>query len=207
MRSIQLRDIFILGVKLMSKRFITAGIASVLLCAQVSAPMHAQSFSDFGFGKKKEEKNNTGGKIAGAGAGCAAAGAIGYFGTKAVGGFLEKQGYARKEIEQAAIGAAALGCVIGGAAAVKIIDDMDEKSKQAQEDAWVLAQSQTGPVDWSGPDGTDYAGTVELIELEEQPGGKKCGTRKDYVTAGGGDAEAYTRVCQNDQGKFEKVDV
>ncbi len=160
-----------------------------------------------GFGQPAKKDNNTAGKIAGAGAGCVVGGGAGYFATKALGGFLRDQGMTNKEVNQAAVLVAGVGCVVGGKVALEIIQNMDEKSKQKQEEAWAQAQAQTGPVAWEGPDGSGYSGTTELIEPETMPDGKACATRKDYVVkASAGDAEAYTRVCKNDSGDYVPVE-
>ncbi len=180
---------------------------AVSLAALTAFSAGAQSFPNIGFPKPSAtKKDNKAGKIAGAGAGCVAGGAVGYLATKSVKGWLRKEGYSDRNIENTAIGVAAVGCVIGGSIAVKIIENMDAKSREAQDEAWRQAQAQTGPVDWQGPPNSGYSGTSELIKVEQMPGGKKCGTRKDYVKASTGDAEAYTRVCQNAQGDYEKVD-
>ena len=163
--------------------------------------------SGFGFGKSAKKENNTAGKVAGAGAGCVLGGGAGYFATKALGGFLKDQGLTGKEINQAAIVVAGVGCVVGGKVALEIIENMDEKSKQKQEEAWMQAQAQTGPVAWQGPADTGYSGTTELVELEEMPDGTSCATRKDYVVkASVGEAESYKRVCKDETGRYTPVE-
>lgn len=163
--------------------------------------------SSFGLGQPAKKDNNTAGKIAGAGAGCVVGGGAGYFATKALGGFLKEQGMTGKEVNQAAVLVAGVGCVVGGKVALQIIENMDEKSKQKQEDAWMQAQAQTGPVAWEGPDGTGYSGTSELIEPEVMPDGTACATRKDYVLkASVGEAESYKRVCKDSTGRYAPVE-
>ena len=111
-----------------------------------------------------------------------------------------------REARQVVFAGAALGCVVGGAAARKIIENMQESAKQAQEEAWVEAQAQTEPVEWSDPN-TDYMGTVELVEIEQLPDGKRCGTRRNFTQSPEGEAENFVRVCEDESGDFVPLEV
>ena len=193
-------------------------IVAAVFAAMSTMPVNAESFPSIPgvsfpkFGKsdkKKEEKEKDGetGKMLGAGAGCVAGAGLSYLGVKAAKNFLMREGNTAKQVEQAAIGIAAVGCIIGGKAAIDIIENMDAESKRAQEDAWAQAQAQAGPVAWQGPTETGYTGTVEFVEVEELPSGSKCGTRKDFTKQADVEAESYTRMCQNSAGIYEKVGV
>ena len=154
------------------------------------------------------ESTSSGTKVAGAGAGCAMFGAAGYFGAKALDGFLREQGYSGAEVEQAALLAAGAGCVIGGAAALAIIENMDEKSKAAQDEAWEQAQADASgtPVNWEGPQGSDYSGTVTAEAPEQMADGKTCITRRNYVETSSGDATSLQRYCKTPGGEYVEVD-
>lgn len=188
-------------------RPVLAVLVGAIFMSDVASAQLFKGLPDFGFPKPAPKEDNTAGKVVGAGAGCVIGGGAGYLATKALDGFLKKQGYSNKQVEQAAIAVAGVGCVVGGAAAVAIIENMDKQSKQKQEDAWATAQAQTGPVTWKGPDGSGYSGSTELIEQEVMPDGKSCGTRKDYVVkASSGEAEAYSRVCKDGAGVYRPVE-
>lgn len=143
-------------------------------------------------------------KALGTGAGCLAGGVAG----GALGDFLNRRfgDAGGREARQVVFVSATVGCVVGGAAARKIIENMQESAKQAQEEAWVEAQAQTEPVEWSDPN-TGYMGTVELVEIEQLPDGKKCGTRRNFTQSPDGEAENFVRVCENDSGDFVPLEV
>ena len=149
--------------------------------------------------------SSTGKKVLGTGLGCGVGGAAGYFGTKAAGRFLRKRGLSRKQVQTTSIAAAGVGCVVGGAVALRIIKNMDEKSKQAQEEAWRQAQANSSgePVSWEGPQGSGYQGTVAIETAEPLPDGTTCITRKDYVLAADGEATVYNRYCKNENDEYE----
>jgi len=187
-------------------------VSAITAVSFMALPVHAQGFpnlKDLGFpAPSKTQDDSTGKKVVAGGAGCAVGGAAGYFGTKALDKVLRKNGYKGKEVEQAAILVAGVGCVVGGAAAVNIIKNMDEKSKEAQAEAWTQAQTQANaePVSWQGPEGSGYQGEVSIENPETMPDGQQCATRKDYVKAAAGEATAYTRMCKNEFGIYESVE-
>ncbi|MEM9841521.1 MAG: hypothetical protein AAF767_02690 [Pseudomonadota bacterium] len=148
-------------------------------------------------------------QVVGAGAGCAVGGTAGYFGAKALDSVLRSQGYTGAEIEQVALLAAGVGCVVGGSAALSIIQNMDEKSKQKQEEAWEQAKANGGnePIAWEGPRDSGYSGNVSIEPAEPLVDGTECITRKDYVLdASGQDATVYNRYCKNENDEFELLE-
>ena len=157
---------------------------------------------------KSSETSTSTEQVVGAGAGCAVGGVAGYFGAKALDGFLRDQGYTGQEVEQAALMAAGIGCVVGGAAALSIIKNMDEQSKRKQDEAWEQAKANGGnePVSWEGPRDTGYSGTVAIETAEPLPDGTECITRKDYVTAGGDEATVYNRYCKNENDDYVLIE-
>lgn len=189
-------------------------ISSVCICISVVTGCKTTSPSDLlnnlGFPAPAEtNESGTGKKVAGGLTGCAVGGAAGYFGTKALKSSLEKYGYTGDDIEKAAVVVGALGCIVGGKIAIEIIQNMDEKSKRAQEEAWVKAQSQaraqttTAPQAWK----TDtHEGTVEILEPVTNSDGQECATRKNYIKTAQGEAEQFIPVCKNSSGTYEQVE-
>lgn len=195
-------------------KFVTTAGLSAILAMSISATAHAQGFGlpkiEFPNPSKTTQTSSDGQQAAGAAGGCLVGGGLAYLGVKELGGkFLRDQGYTGRELEQAAQMAAGLGCVVGGSAAVAIIRNMDEKSKQKQDEAWELAQANTGgePVNWEGPRESGYRGTVSAEAADPLVDGTECITRKDYVVDGSGqDATVYNRYCRNDAGDFERIE-
>ena len=172
----------------------------------------AGALQSFGFpAPSTTAGTSSGGKVAGGAAGCAAGGAAGWLGANALKGFLRDQGYSNSEIQQAGIAVAGLGCIIGGATAVNIIKNMDEKSKKAQEEAWETAVAQTETqgavspkVAWKT---ATYEGETQYMNPEILSNGTKCATRRNYVqSAAGGTAEQFIYVCQDDSGIYRPVE-
>lgn len=154
----------------------------------------------------KTNESSTGKKIAGGAAGCAVGAGAGFWGTKAMEKLLKKDGYTSKQVNQAAIVVAGLGCVVGGSLAVSIIKNMDAKSKKAQEEAWKRAQAQTETQATSAPQAwkTDtHEGVVSIINPEINADGQQCATRKNFVKSASGEAEQYTPVCKYGSGRYQ----
>ncbi len=175
------------------------------MTANVAPSYAAQDWKKItGFGKKKSGNDKV---LAGLG-GCAVGGALGYVASRAVkkklGRWLRKKGLAKNGEKAAGYILPGIGCIIGGAVAIKVMKNMDEESKRKQDEAWQKAQAQTGPVDWQSP---THSGTSEVVEIQEVPDGRTCGTRKEYVLASNGDdATAYNRVCRDENGSFVQAD-
>lgn len=189
------------------------GGAAAIIAVGMSFAANAQSLPrlpNIGFPKpsKSSETSTSTEQVVGAGAGCAVGGVAGYLGAKALDGFLRDQGYTGQEVEQAALVAAGVGCVVGGAAALSIIKNMDEKSKQKQDEAWEQAKANGGsdPVAWEGPRDSGYKGSVAIEAAEPLPDGTECITRKDYVTSGGEEATVYNRYCKNENDDYELIE-
>ena len=186
-------------------RFSTIIIAAALSVSMGSAS--AQGFPDFSKLTGGGNKDKDGGglnKLLGGGAGCALGGGLAYWGGKKLGKVFGKDNTLSKaDQEKFLLGAALAGCAVGASAGVKLIENMSESAKQAQEDAWLQAQQQTGPVEWQDPNDPSTYGTSELAEIETLPSGERCGLRRDVVATQGQTVEPYQRVCQADNGGWE----
>lgn len=184
-------------------------LMSVLILAMGVSQAQAQRFprlSDLRLPKPAESNDGPSDRQKGLGtaAGCAAGGAAGWaIGDRVMRRLPERM---RRQTQQAIFVSATLGCIVGGTAARKIITNMQDSAKQAQEEAWVVAQAQTDPVEWSDPN-SDYSGTVELVEIEQLPDGQKCGTRRNFVKADAGEAENFVRVCEDESGAYVPIEV
>lgn len=189
---------------------------TVVILVGFSIVVNAQGFPrlpkipDIGFPKPSEttETSSTSEKVAGAGVGCAIGGAAGYFGAKELGDYLREEGYSEDDVDKAASLAAGVGCVLGGSTALSIIENMDEQSKQKQEDAWqqALENDDNEPVRWEGPRGTGYSGTVAIETSEPLADGSQCFTRKDYVLASDGEATVFNRYCKNETDQYVLIE-
>ena len=143
-------------------------------------------------------------KLVGGGTGCIVGGAVGYFGGKEFSKLIgEDRPLTEEEEKRFLLGAALAGCAVGGAAGVKIVENMSESAKQAQLEAWNEAQQGTGPVNWVDPNDDSTRGTTELVEIETLPSGEKCGFRRDVISTAEGTVEPEQRVCQSEAGGWE----
>lgn len=171
------------------------------------------AMNDMGFPAPSESQNDsTGKKVAGGGLACAGAGLLGYLGTKSLASSLKADGMTGAQVENAAIMVAGLGCVVGAAVAVKLVENMDEKTKQAEEDAWATVQAETkteptsAPRVWTGSgDSKVSGGEISIIEPETIDG-QECATRKNYYNTSEGNVETFSRVCRNEDGVYEVVE-
>lgn len=108
---------------------------------------------------------------------------------------LSKQEQKRRE-QSYMIGWGLFGCALGGGIASKIMENLSESARKAQEEAWQQAQGQTGPVVWRDPNDPNTHGTTEIIERKPEKGGGECGTRRDVIETAEGSAEPMVRVCR-----------
>lgn len=167
------------------------------------------TLSEYGFPVANEsQQSSTGTKVVAGASGCLVGGTAGFFGTQYLSRKLREKGYdySDKEIKEASLLVAGFGCVVGGAAALKIIKNMDEKSKKAQEEAWQLAQQQSQAQQTRSPQAwrtNTHEGTVEIIEPVTSADGRECATRKNYIKTAAGEAEQFIPVCKNSNGKYE----
>lgn len=192
------------------------GVIVVLFLTNHSAPVFAQfgipklpvelPLTLPGFPKKEDDKPGANlGILAG---GCAlVGGAAALVAKKYAEIAAEKDNLSESEAEKLEtnymLGFALAGCAIGSSVAERIIQNMSESAKLAQQEAWEQAQMQTGPVEWQDPNDMTSRGSTELTEIEAMPDGQKCGTRRDIITAEEGTAEPYQRVCQGSDGTWE----
>ncbi len=180
-----------------------------LLLSGCKATDAMKTLEEYGFPTANQtNESSTGTKVAGGLTGCAVGGAAGYIATKAFSDKMAEEGYTAKEIKTTALTVGALGCVIGGKIALQIIKNMDEKSKQAQEDAWKHAQAQTETVTTSSPQAWStetHKGTVTIINPETTSAGQQCATRRNYIKTAEGEAEQFIPVCKNSSGVYEHV--
>ena len=170
-----------------------------------------KALSDYGFPVPNQaQQSSTGTKVFAGASGCAIGGVAAYYGTKYLTKKMREKGHdmTNKEAKDAAMVVAGLGCVVGGKIALSIIKNMDEKSKQAQAQAWELAQQQSKvsttrtPQAWK----TDtHEGTVEIIEPTASNDGKECATRRNYIKTEQGEAEQFIPVCKDENGTYQQV--
>lgn len=159
---------------------------------------------------EQDEGPSTGKKILAGVTGCAAGGALGYYGIKYFEDKMQEEGYTNKEIDYTAKLIGGLGCIVGGKVAVNIVKNMDAAAKKAQEEAWQRAQQQaraqvtTEPQVWAS--GT-YSGTVEIVEPTTDKNGRECAARRNFITTDEGNAEQFIPVCKNSSGIYEPVEV
>lgn len=153
---------------------------------------------------------STGKKILAGVGGCAAGGALGYFGVKYFEDKLKEEGYTKDDVNKAAKLIGGLGCVIGGSTAINIVKNMDEQAKRAQEEAWQRAQQQaqrqatTQPQTWET---ASHRGTVQIVQPTIDENGRECAARRNFITTDEGEAEQYIPVCKNSSGFYEQVEV
>lgn len=159
---------------------------------------------------EQDDGPSTGKKILAGITGCAAGGALGYYGVKYFEDKLEKKGYTKDDVNNAAKLIGGLGCVIGGNTAINIVKNMDDKAKQAQEKAWQQAQQQaqrqatTQPQTWET---ASHRGTVQIVQPTIDENGRECAVRRNFITTDEGEAEQYIPVCKNSAGVYEQVAV
>lgn len=195
----------------------TRKIIVVLLLFVLSSPIHVvaqfrlpklPSLDDVELPKMPSlgnKENSEGSNFTLLAGGCALLGATGAYAAKELAELAaEKQGLSSSEADQLQtnymLGFALAGCALGTSLAEKIISNMSESARQAQEDAWLQAQTQTGPVEWEDPNDSSMHGRTELTSIETLPDGKRCGTRRDVIEAAEGTAEPYQRVCETENG-------
>lgn len=194
----------------MKKTYLVGAAASAMALALSgckTTDAMGNALSEMGFQTPSETSgSSTGKKVAGGLGGCAIGGAAGYFGTKALSGLLKDDGFTGAQINQAAAIVAGLGCIVGGKVAVDIIKNMDEKSKQAQEDAWARAQAQTETQAEATPQAwktETHEGTVEILDPVTSDDGQQCATRRNFIKTSDGEAEQFIPVCKNNSGIYE----
>jgi hypothetical protein len=172
--------------------------------------------TDYGLLEPTEtNETGTGTKVAAGATGCVVGGAAGFFATKALGKYMKENGdyVDPEELRAASVMVAGLGCVVGGAVAIRIIQNMDAKSKQAQENAWLTAQKQaqsqkvstTAPsmAAWESP---TMDGNVSITDPVTDVNGSECATRKNYYrTKNGEEAEQFITVCKDSSGSYVPV--
>jgi hypothetical protein len=146
-------------------------------------------------------------KILAGGTGCLLGGGLGYYAGDKLGKKYAKDkklsGEQSKDIQKKfELGAAMAGCAVGASIGTKIIQNLSESARKAQEEAWVKAQNQTGSVAWVDPNNGTVRGTSELIEVKAMPDGSQCGTRRDVIETPEGSAEPYQRVCKAADGRW-----
>lgn len=169
----------------------------------------SQGLSDLGFPVPTQtEKTGTGTKIVAGASGCVVGGATGFFATQYLGRKMQEKGYnyTDDELQSATMVVAGLGCIVGGKVALDIIENMDKKSKQAQEEAWARAQQQSQAQSTQTPQAwkTDtHEGIVEIVQPVKNDDGRECATRKNYIKTAEGEAEQFIPVCKNSSGIYE----
>jgi len=156
------------------------------------------------WGAGAEEKTK---KVLAGGTGCLLGGGLGYYAGDELGKKYAKEnklsGAESKEVQKKfELGAAMAGCAVGASVGAKIIQNLSESARKAQEEAWAKAQSQTGSVAWVDPNDQTVHGTSELIEVKAMPDGSQCGTRRDVIETAEGSAEPYQRVCKGSDGAW-----
>lgn len=188
-----------------SAQFVSAIAAVSLMALPASAQFNLGDILP----KTAPTQGDSNGKKTVAGiAACAGTAGILYTGVKIFKDKLIKDGNTAKEVEQIALLAGAVGCIVGGKAAVSMIENMDDQSKKAQEEAWAQAQTQADgqPVAWKGPEAQGYKGAVSMEDPETMPDGTECANRKNYVESGGVTGTEYIRVCKNASGLYAPVE-
>lgn len=92
------------------------------------------------------------------------------------------------------VGFALLGCSIGVNVASKVLSNLSESARKAQNDAWRSAQQGTSKeVAWSAP---DARGTTQLTDVKVAADGKTCGIRRDVIRSNQGEERAHIPVCK-----------
>lgn len=190
-------------------------IASVLACATVLlsapgvAPAGLPGLDKIEIPKPKwaDDADDKAKKILAGGTGCLLGGGLGYYAGEKLGEKYAKDkkltGKQSKDIQKKfELGAAMAGCAVGASIGSRIIQNMSESARKAQEEAWAKAQTQTGSVAWVDPNNNAVHGTSELIEVQAMPDGSQCGTRRDVIETPEGSAEPYQRVCKGSDGKW-----
>ncbi|MDI4634125.1 hypothetical protein J7U46_13790 [Pelomonas sp. V22] len=101
-----------------------------------------------------------------------------------------------KELKQRSyvVGFALLGCTIGVNLASKVLANLSEKARQAQNQAWYEAQQgASNKVQWSAP---DASGSTELTDVQVSANGRSCGIRRDVIRSNQGEETAQVPVCK-----------
>lgn len=98
------------------------------------------------------------------------------------------------------LGFALLGCSLGVNVSSKVLSNMSENARKAQNDAWRAAQQGTSKeVSWSAP---DASGTTQLTDVKVAGDGKSCGIRRDVIRSNQGEERAHILVCK-ERGELE----